>query len=73
LKVKELNLEYVSPALMSNYIAHDVDNGDVLVTSTLEVNADPLTIIAYLMDYNSKSSVAAARLKGVEVMREILE
>ena len=68
-----MNLDYVSPALMNNYIAHDVDNGDVLVTSTLEVNADPLTIIAYLMDYNSKSSVAAARLKGVEVMREILE
>ena len=72
LNVKELNLDYVSPELMDSYIAYG-KNGDVLVTSTLEVNADPLTVIAYYMDFNAKASVASSRARGNEIMREILE
>ena len=73
MKVKELDLSNLSPHLIDSAILHDNENGDILVTSTVEVDTDPWNIIAYPMDYNSKGAVAAVRAKGNEIKREILE
>jgi len=64
LKTKEVDLSHLSPNLVNCCIIHDGDNGDVLVTGTVEVDADPLDIIAYQMDYNSKGAIAVREREG---------
>ena len=49
LETEEMDLSYLSPYLINSSIMHG-ENGDVLVTCMLEVDADPLTIITFYMD-----------------------
>ena len=47
LKVKKLKLDVVSPELVANSISHGGGDEDILVTSSLEVPSDMLSVVAF--------------------------